>query len=235
MATYLDKVQWRVRPDAIVSSRPPVWQKLDVKLGKIESLEVKRAVDKMKKNKASGVDEIPAEFLKALVSTDDGLTVLVDLCELCWSSKEVPNEWQLSRVRLLFKKGDPADCGNYRPISLLCVGYKLLAAILLDRLKDAGAESRLWKTQCGFKSKVGTADALYIARRILDQIWDSASLSTIFLALDWAKAFDSISPAGLSNALLRFGIPDEFVNMVNNIYKNRRFLVSECNYLSSYY
>ena len=93
MATYLDKVQWRVRPDAIVSSRPPVWQKLDVKLGKIESLEVKRVVDKMKKNKVSDVDEIPAECLKTLVSTDNSLTIFVDLCEPCWSSKKVPSKW----------------------------------------------------------------------------------------------------------------------------------------------
>ena len=108
------------------------------------------------------------------------------------------------------------------------MGYKLLASIMLERLKKAGAESRLWETQCGFKSKAGTADALFVARRLLDQVWASSDLSAIFLALDWAKAFDSISPASLSSALLRFGIPQEFVTLVDNIYSNRRFFVQDC-------
>ena len=128
--------------------------------------------------------------------------------------KDIPSEWHLARVRTLFKKGDPADCSNYRPISLLCVGYKLLAAILLDRLKVAGAEARIGATQFGFKSKSGTADALFIARRILDRVWEAADSSVILLALDWAKAFDSIAPEGLYIALSRFGIPLEFIEMV---------------------
>ncbi len=49
----------------------------------------------------------------------------------------------------------------------------------------------------------------------------------IFLALDWAKAFDSISPACLSKALLRFGIPEPFIEMVNNIYDRRSFFVAD--------
>ena len=35
------------------------------------------------------------------------------------------------------------ECENYRPISLLCVTYKLFAALVLHRLQLAGAEDRL--------------------------------------------------------------------------------------------
>ena len=38
---------------------------------------------------------------------------------------------------MLFKKGDTAECDNYRPISISPIGYKLFAAILLQRLKKA--------------------------------------------------------------------------------------------------
>ena len=48
----------------------------------------------------------------------------------------------LSQATLLFKKGDPALCENYRPITLLAVGYKILALIMLLRLKEAEAEKR---------------------------------------------------------------------------------------------
>ena len=38
---------------------------------------------------------------------------------------------KIAIIVLLFKKGDPLDVGNYRPISLTNVDYKILAYILL--------------------------------------------------------------------------------------------------------
>ena len=49
----------------------------------------------------------------------------------------------------------------------------------------------------------------------------------MLLALDWAKAFDSIRPDALLTALRRFGVPEPFSRMVQNIYKNRTFLVQD--------
>ena len=52
--------------------------------------------------------------------------------------------------------------------------------------------------------------------------------SLIVLALNWARAFDSISPERLIDALERFGLPGHFVEMVGAIYSNRAFFVNEC-------
>jgi hypothetical protein len=97
-------------------------------------------------------------------------------------------------VTAIFKKGDTASCENYRPISLLAIGYKLFAIILLQRLKLAGAEMRIWQTQFGFRSNRGTTDALFLTRRLLDATWAKKDGKLMLLALDWAKAFDSVSP-----------------------------------------
>ena len=69
---------------------------------------------------------------------------------------------------MVFKKRALSVCDNYMPISLLAIGYKILAAILLNPLKLAGAETRIWQTQYGFKFKCGSADALFVARRLLE-------------------------------------------------------------------
>ena len=106
----------------------------------------------------------------------------------------------------IFKKGDTLDLNNYRPISLLQISYKIFAAVILSRLKDANAEGRIWKTQFGFRSTYGTNDALFMIRRMIDRALASRNESLIILALDWAKAFDSISPNALCMALRRFGI-----------------------------
>lgn len=122
-----------------------------------------------------------------------------------------------AQVAMLFKKGGPSLCDNYRPISFISVGCKLFANVLLERLRPAGAEERLWKTQFGFKRQRGTNDALFVVRRILEQIAAQRDGHAVLLALDWAKAFDSISSAALSQALARFGIPLPFAAMVEAI------------------
>ena len=50
---------------------------------------------------------------------------------------------------------------------------------------------------------------------------------TVLLALDWAKAFDSMSPAALTVCLQRFGLPEKFLNIVSAIYEDRRFTVRD--------
>ena len=136
-------------------------------------------------------------------------------------------------VALLFKKGDVSVCENYRPISLQCVIYKAFASILLQRLKTAGAEQRIWRTQFGFKSSCGTREALFVTRQIIENIFERKDGHGIFLALDWAKAFDSISVEGLLTSLRRFGLPAPFVSMVQGIYSDRCFTVRDSGKTSS--
>ncbi|CAE8632912.1 unnamed protein product [Polarella glacialis] len=70
-------------------------------------------------------------------------------------------------------------------------------------------------------------DAIFLARRFVEDTNISKDRSLIMLALDWAKAFDSISPAGLILSLSRFGIPDKFLKVVQSIYTDRCFFVSD--------
>ena len=61
----------------------------------------------------------------------------------------------------------------------------MFASVLLALLKAAGAEDRAWSTQFGFKSGCGTADAVFLARRIIDKVWDTHDGCALLLALDW--------------------------------------------------
>ena len=83
------------------------------------------------------------------------------------------------------------------------------------------------QTQYGFKRGTGTRDAIFIVRRIIDQCMMGKEQQMIFLALDWAKAFDAITPACLIQALRRFGIPEHTANIVNAIYSHRLFYVAD--------
>ena len=81
--------------------------------------------------------------------------------------------------------------------------------------------------QFGFKSKSGTCEALFLLRRVLDDVWASNEDSVVIVALDWAKAFDCISPEGLLDALRRFGLPSCYLSIIKNIYCDRQFYVND--------
>ena len=159
----------------------------------------------------------------------------MDFCNQCYNTSQIPNSWHRANVTSVFKKGNVELCKNYRPISLEQMSYKIFASIVLTRMKKAGAENRLWKNQFGFRSKYGTNDALFIIRRKIDIAMQSKNDPLCILALDWAKAFDSVSPTCLCNALERFGIPGNTTKLINQIYTNRIFKVTMDNQSSDYY
>ena len=43
----------------------------------------------------------------------------------------------------------------------------------------------------------------------------------LLLLFDWAKAFDRITVSSMLSALRRFGLPEEFVHMIDGIYRAR--------------
>ena len=232
LAKHFETVQWcnRVTTEPNGDRLGPL---LPVSQENITAEEVITAAKALKNRKAMGGDNMPAEFWKT-ICVQDSLTCqwAVCLCNMVWCNGHVPDEWHEAVVSAIFKKGDPASCENYRPISLLAIGYKLFATILLRRLKDAGADARIWPTQFGFRAGRGCADALFVARRLLEQTYAAKGGSLAFLALDWAKAFDSISPDGLIVALRRFGIPDGFCSIIRAIYSGRKFVVRDAGHTS---
>ena len=52
------------------------------------------------------------------------------------------------------------------------------------RLKDAGAEDKIWPTQFGFRSKRGTSDTIFVARRALEDARATKKGTVLLLALD---------------------------------------------------
>ena len=183
MAEHLEKIQWKVRP-ANLLDETLLGDVLPVSTSKISEVEVEAALSKLRRNRAAGPDDIPAEYWQAVADTEKGLQWLTELCNRCWRQQKVPQQWSEAHVKAIYKKGDSSLCDNYRPISLLCVAYKLFSAILLRRIQRGGAEDRLSKTQFGFRRHRGTEDAIFAARRHIENAWAGKSSQVSLLALD---------------------------------------------------
>jgi hypothetical protein len=72
------------------------------------------AIEKLKNYKSPGIDQIPAELIKAR-----GRTIFSDIHKLAnsiWNKKKLPKE---SIIISIYKNADKIDSSNYRGISLL--------------------------------------------------------------------------------------------------------------------
>jgi len=226
MADHLEHIQWHVRPAGAVDG-PSLGAELPVSVDKFTEMKVQRVIGQLKRKRASGPDDIPAEYWKSVAETKGGITWITALCNKCWENEEMPEDWHSANVTAIHKKGSLEDCDNYRPISLICVAYKLFASLLLKRLQAGGAEARLTATQFGFLRKVGTADAIFAVRRHIDLALAQRFGKTSLLALDWKKAFDSINVDALIVALRRFGLPPKVLRVIEHIYAERFFTVCD--------
>lgn len=97
----------------------------------------------------------------------------------------------LFHVVSTYKKGDPSQLDNCRPISLLNACYELRAELSRERL-DKGLDNRIPSTQYGTHNSQSTAQTIYIARRLQDYCVKSATLHVILLYQIGKKAFAKV-------------------------------------------
>ena len=128
----------------------------------ITSTEVKRAIKKLKNNKATGTALIAAEMLKAL---DDGpLGKLTKLCNEIYNTGYLPKELKESISIPIPKK--PRQ--EYRTISIMSQVTKLLLKIVMNRMKGK-IEAELDDAQSGFRQGKGTREGLLNLRLICER------------------------------------------------------------------
>ncbi|KAK6739366.1 hypothetical protein RB195_021036 [Necator americanus] len=98
--------------------------------------EIRHAIMSVRNRTAPCPDRIRAEHLKSLPPVL--VNTLARFFTRYLSECKVPKHWKTSKTVLLYKKGDPHDIGNYRPICLLSVIYKLFAGVILNRIESLG-------------------------------------------------------------------------------------------------
>jgi hypothetical protein len=119
------------------------------------ALEFELAIEKLKSYKSPGIDQIPAELIKA-----GGKTIRCAIHKLViaiLNKEELPEKWKESVIVPIHKKGNKTDCNNYRGISLLPTSYTILPNILLSRLIPYAGEI-IVDHQGGFRRNRSTTD-----------------------------------------------------------------------------
>jgi hypothetical protein len=183
--------------------------------------ELKKAIRRLKRNKAPGPDELSVDILKEL--SHDNLKPLLAILLEWWEQEHIPDEALEAYIALIHKKGDSSLCENYRPISLLNTINKIIARIIVVRIQET-VDKHLLPTQFGFRPNKSTGDAVHCVRRILTQARCTTDPNVLVL-LDWEKAFDKLTHEALFITMERLLMPPKLINMVKALYRNPQFMV----------
>ena len=146
---------------------------------------LKKALKSTASRKAPGLDGISSDIIKN--GGEKMCEALLDLFNLCLLSGTVP---QYFFDALIVTICDRAECRNHRGISLLAIAGKILAKIVLNRLKFI-SEEVLQESQCGFQAGRSTSDKIFTLRQLQEK--GAEQRQPLYLVfVDFTKAFDTV-------------------------------------------
>ena len=119
--------------------------------GELTAEECKRALDAMVSGRSPGLDGFPAEFYQTFwpVLGQD----FVEVMNFCYASGRLSSSQGSGLITLLFKRGDRLDMKHWRPITLLCVDYKIASKAIASRLLTVLPSLINPNQTCGIKGR----------------------------------------------------------------------------------
>ena len=179
--------------------------------------EIHRGIAGAKNNKAPGLDGWRSELLKIVDNDEIICKGIASTFDDVISGGHVPVDWQRARIVPIPKSGNPEDVKNWRGITLLCVVYKIFAALLARRIVAVLQRNEMMASeQFGFTQGKSTVDAAGLLVEILQRRWNGKCCHCFFL--DISKAYDSVHPAALRYALTTFKMPERLISVILKLY-----------------
>ena len=215
---YKSEISYEQAPEnAFLNNLPQMSSSANTILGGVITLEeVFIALQSMESGRAPGIDGLPVAFYKVFWPE-----IGADLLEVLGDSLTngcLPQSCRRAVVTLLPKKGDLNDIKSWRPVSVLCVEYKILSKVLANRLsKVVGEVIHPDQSYCVPGRLI--YDNICFIRDIVD-VGRRLNLDFGLVSIDNQKAFDRIEHNYLWNVLAAFGLKSDFINYVKVLYRD---------------
>lgn len=182
-------------------------------------IEVRDVIDALKNKKSKD----PYGFDISLIKSVKNLIVgpLTRLINLCFKESIFPEALKKTVVTPIFKKGDPNNVSNYRPISLLPILSKILEKCMASRMAQFFESHKLFTdSQFGFRKGLNTTlGILDLVSSILDAFDESTYTTALFC--DLSKAFDCVSHDLLLKKLQRYNFHPCSIYLIGSYLQGR--------------
>ena len=167
--------------------------------------------------KAPGIDTILNEMIEPLVALYPKL--LLKLFNSILSNTWISEDWLMSLITALHKKGAKEDPDNYRGISLMSCMSKLFLTILNNRLTTFALERKILSPgQLGFVCGNRTSDPHIILNNIVHKYCHREKKKVFGCFIDFSKAFCCVPRDLLLGKLQKHGVNGKIFDIIRTIY-----------------
>lgn len=168
--------------------------------------EIESVVFQMDGEKAPGLDGFPPAFFHhywPLVKKD-----LYCMVSSFFNRGYLLKELNNTKLILIPKKDCPEHPGDFRPISLCYVTYRIISKVLANRLKNI-VPTIVTEFQNAFIKRRSISDNIILAGEVLHHLQKQKKSKNFWCGykVDFAKAFDKLSWNFLLNVLKRINFP----------------------------
>jgi hypothetical protein len=173
---------------------------------------------------SAGCDDIPNVFYRQCANEISFPLQVIFIQSL--ELGQLPDEWLISKVSPIFKKGSKLSAENYRPVSLTVVACRIFERIIRNHMLGYVLNSGLIRqNQHGFLPQRSTlTNLLNFLDTVTEKLDASCPVSAVYL--DIAKAFDTIPHDKLLNKLNNLGVSKQLFYWIRAFLKNRKQYVA---------
>ena len=181
--------------------------------------EVKHLLTKIKTKKATHSKDYPSWITRACA--EDVCVPITDIINNILAQNEFPQKWKSAEIKPLPKVPTPAECKDYRPISLLYHLSKVTETIMMKRYRSS-IEGKLHQNQFAYTRGLSTTDALVETFENCTKALDEKSTLCVSVILkDFSKAFDKMQPSILLEKLQRLECDANVLLLAKSFLENR--------------
>ena len=178
-----------------------------------------KALNNLNINKSQGPDRIHPRMLKEL--SEQLSYPLSKLFNKTMREGKLPDTFKRAEVKPIFKKGNRATPGNYRPVSLTPIVCKVFEGFVRDALYKHLINNKLLSNkQFGFcPGRSCTSNLLMTLQQWFEFLDNNVPMDAIYM--DFKKAFDSVPHERLLIKLKGYGIRGNILNWIRAFLSNR--------------
>ena len=139
----------------------------------------------MKRDKSVGPDGIQIEFFK---DNETAQQFLINEIQTIWKRLDFPNNLAEGIMIMIYKKNDPNNFDNYRPLVMLNHIRKVLAAVIAKKI-FALVKDKIRTEQCGFIPNRSCRDQYTLLSSVFNCCIRN-SVEAVCTFIDYKEAFN---------------------------------------------
>ena len=186
----------------------------------------------MNNGKSPGSDGLTTEFFKIFWNTIKSF--YIKSVNYSYEHNTLTTIQNQGIITLLPKKDkDLTSLGNWRPISLLNIDYKIITKTIANRMKKV-LSNLINNSQTGFLKGRYIGENIRTIFEVIEHLNEEDKPGLIFFA-DFEKAFDSIDHNFIFKALKYFNFGTSFINWIKLFYKDAQSCIVNNGHMSEFF